>query len=81
MFIARHGSWNRSKLNGYDVVRVSTGADGKSAKVDALHDGLHGPDDQQVLGPARPTCCMMPDGSLLVSDEQSGAIYRVSYAR
>jgi glucose/arabinose dehydrogenase len=79
-FVARHGSWNRSKLNGYDVVRVSTGADGKSAKIEPFMTGFMDPATNKFWG--RPTdVLMMPDGSMLVSDEQSGAIYRVSYAK
>jgi glucose/arabinose dehydrogenase len=76
--VARRGSWNQNQLNGYDVVRVTATADGKNAKVDAVPHRLHGSGTNKFWG--RPVDVMqMPDGSLLVADEQNGAIYRVSY--
>ena len=79
MFIARHGSWNRTKLNGYDIVVARPSADGKSAKVAPFLTGMLDAKENKFLG--RPTDVMlMPDGSMLVSDEQNGAIYRISYA-
>lgn len=77
MFIARHGSWNRTQRVGYDVVRVSLDAQGKPTMHPFLGGLLEGND---FLG--RPTDVQqLPDGSLLVSDEQMGAIYRITYAR
>ena len=79
-FVARHGSWNRTKKSGFDVVRVTLGADGKTARVEPFLTGFLDPAKDTFWG--RPADVMvMPDGSLLVSDEQVGAIYRVSYAR
>jgi glucose/arabinose dehydrogenase len=79
MFIARKGSWNRTKKFGYDVVNVRPSADGKSAKVTPFMTGFLDAKSDQFWG--RPAYIMqMPDGSLLVSDEQLGAIYRVSYS-
>ena len=79
MFIARHGSWNRTKLAGYDVVVARASADGKSAKVTPFLTGMMDAKENKFFG--RPTDVMlMPDGSILVSDEQNGAIYRISYA-
>jgi glucose/arabinose dehydrogenase len=79
MFIARHGSWNRSKVLGFDVVVAKASADGKKVKVTPFLTGLVNAKDNKFVG--RPTDVMqMPDGSLLVSDEQNGAIYRISYA-
>ena len=78
MFIARRGSWNRTKLFAFDVVNVRTGADGKSAKVTPFLTGFR--DDKENKFWGRPVDVMvMPDGALLVSDEQNGAIYRISY--
>ena len=79
MFIARKGSWNRSKKFGYDVVNVRPSADGKSAKVKPFMSGFMDPKENTFWG--RPAyIAQMKDGSLLVSDEQLGAIYRITYS-
>lgn len=78
LFNARKGSWNRTKKIGYDVVMVKADAEGKNAKVEPFLTGFMNESDQSFWG--RPAYMMqMPDGALLVSDEQNGAIYRVSY--
>jgi glucose/arabinose dehydrogenase len=80
MLIARKGSWNRTKKSGYDVVRVTAGVDGRNAKVEPFVTGFLDEATQAFSG--RPAYLMqMPDGSVLVSDEQMGAIYRISYGR
>ena len=77
MFIARHGSWNRTQRSGYDVVNVTLDAAGKPTLRPFMGGLLEG---NTFLG--RPTDVQqMPDGSLLVSDEQMGAIYRITYAK
>ena len=79
-FVARKGSWNRSKKFGYDVVMVRADADGRNAKVTPFITGFMDPATDQMWG--RPVYMLqMPDGSMLLSDEQVGAIYRISYAR
>jgi glucose/arabinose dehydrogenase len=78
--VARRGSWNRQKLNGYDVVRVTPSADGRSARVDPFITGFMDPATNKFWG--RPVDVLqLADGSMLVADEQNGAIYRVSYSR
>ena len=80
MFIARKGSWNRSSKNGFDVVMVKADADGKNAKTAPFLTGFLDAQTQAFSG--RPAYLLqMPDGSMLVSDEQMGAIYRISYAK
>jgi glucose/arabinose dehydrogenase len=80
MFIARKGSWNRTTKFGYDVVNVRATPDGKNAKITPFMTGFMNPKDQSFWG--RPAYLLqMPDGAVLVSDEQLGAIYRVSYNR
>jgi len=80
MFIARKGSWNRTTKFGFDVVNVRATPDGKNVKVTPFMTGFMNPKDQSFWG--RPAYLLqMPDGAVLVSDEQLGAIYRVSYAR
>lgn len=81
MLIARKGSWNRTVKIGFDVVNVRPAADGKSAKVTPFMTGfLEDPKEAKFWG--RPAYLLqMPDGALLVSDEQLGAIYRISYKK
>ncbi|WP_096668934.1 PQQ-dependent sugar dehydrogenase [Polaromonas sp. AET17H-212] len=80
MFVARKGSWNRTKKNGYDVVVVRTDANGQNPKVTPFVTGFK--DDATDAFWGRPAYLLqMPDGSLLLSDEQLGAIYRISYAK
>jgi glucose/arabinose dehydrogenase len=75
--IARRGSWNREQKFGYDVVMART--DGGKATIEPFMTGLLDEKANEFFG--RPTYLLqMADGSLLVSDEQNGAIYRISYA-
>jgi glucose/arabinose dehydrogenase len=79
-FIARKGSWNREKPNGFDVVSARIGKDGKVAIRPFITGWQEGGQSYKFWG--RPAyVAQMPDGALLVSDEQVGAIYRVSYQR
>lgn len=76
-FIARRGSWNREQKFGYDVIIART--DGGKATLHPFMTGLLDTQKNEFFG--RPTYLLqMPDGSLLVSDEQNGAIYRISYS-
>jgi len=77
IFIAEHGSWNRSKKIGYRIKRVTL-AGGRVTGQEVFAEGwLQG---ENVSG--RPVDVeTMPDGSMLVSDDYAGAIYRISYAR
>ena len=78
MFLALHGSWNRSHRTGYEVVRVPL-HDGKASG--EYQDFLTGfvTEDGKVWG--RPVgIAVAKDGSLLVSDDGTGSIWRVSYA-
>ncbi len=80
IFVARRGSWNRSVQFGYDIANVRATADGRNAKVTPFMTGFLDPKTNQFWG--RPVDVLqLPDGSMLVSDEQNGAIYRVSYKK
>ena len=80
IFVARKGSWNRTKKFGYDVVTVRADPDGRNAKITPFMTGFLDPAKDEFSG--RPAYFLeLPDGSLLVSDEQLGAIYRISYGR
>ena len=75
IFIAEHGSWNRTERIGYRVARVVVEG-GRAVKQEIFAEGWL--DRGRVWG--RPVDIeVMPDGSLLVSDDHSGAIYRISY--
>lgn len=76
LFVAQHGSWNRSKPDGYRIALVRFKL-GKPVSEEVFIDGWLTKDDS-VLG--RPVDILeMPDGSLLISDDQSGLIYKVEY--
>ena len=81
IFIAEHGSWNRSKKSGYQVVRVVLDAQGRVLRHAPFVQGWLQVDAggrETVLG--RPAdVLVLPDGSLLISDDLGGAIYRVRY--
>jgi len=81
IFIAEHGSWNRSSKVGYRVVRVVLDAQGRVLGQETFVDGWLGKDSagrETVSG--RPVDVLaMPDGTLLISDDQAGTIYRVRY--
>ena len=81
-FIAEHGSWNRSVKQGFNVTRAVIGADGKVSKVEPFLTGFLQNEKADPPMWGRPVdVAGLPDGSLLVSDDYNGVIYRVSYAR
>ncbi|MGG5811404.1 PQQ-dependent sugar dehydrogenase [Falsiroseomonas sp. CW058] len=80
IFIARRGSWNRERLSGFDVVVAKLDAQGNVTGIEPFMTGWRDDANQRFLG--RPVDVhVMRDGSLLVADEQLGAIYRVTYGR
>ena len=77
IFIAEHGSWNRTTPIGYRISRVELN-DGKAVSYEAFADGwLKG---AKRLG--RPVDVLeLDDGSLLVSDDHANCIYRITYTK
>lgn len=76
VFIAEHGSWNRSTRVGYRVSLVRLDGDRATGYESFASGWLLG---GGVYG--RPVdLLVMPDGSMLVSDDHAGAIYRISYS-
>ncbi len=73
--IAEHGSWNRTKKSGYRVMTVRL----KGSQVVSYEPLVTGfMRDEKAWG--RPADVqMLPDGSLLISDDLAGAVYRVTY--
>ena len=81
MFVGQHGSWNRSVLSGYKVMFVPF-ANGKpsGAPEDFLTGFIADEGKGEVYG--RPVCVvLLPDGSLLVSDDAAKSIWKVSYKK
>lgn len=76
LFVAQHGSWNRSIPQGYQVSLVKFNL-GQPVSEQVFIDGWL-TQDYNVLG--RPVDILeMPDGSLLISDDKLGVIYKVTY--
>ncbi len=76
VFIAEHGSWNRSKKIGYRITLVRLEGD-RAVSYEPFAEGWLR--NEQVSG--RPVdLIVLEDGSMLVSDDYSGKIYRISYS-
>jgi glucose/arabinose dehydrogenase/thiol-disulfide isomerase/thioredoxin len=78
LFVAFHGSWNRSKPTGYKVVRLSK-SDGYSAPPQDFASGWLSPSGQRTGRPV--DVLTAPDGALLISDDAFGKIHRISYPK
>lgn len=77
IFIAEHGSWNRSEKIGYRITNVRIDGD-KGVTYETFADGWL--KDEETLG--RPTdIIVLEDGSMLVSDDKNGVIYRITYQK
>ncbi len=78
LFSAQHGSWNRTKPIGARILFTSLKADGTADKTEVFADGWLDTDTGLYRG--RPVdVAMMKDGSMLISDDFAGALYRVTY--
>ncbi|MBR1151885.1 sorbosone dehydrogenase family protein [Bradyrhizobium sp. JYMT SZCCT0428] len=78
IFIARHGSWNRTKKVGGDVLVARLNKDGSVKSVEPFLTGFV--EDNKYIG--RPVDVLqLKDGSLLVSDDYNGAVYRITYGK
>jgi len=76
IFVARHGSWNKTKKIGGDIIVVKLNKDGTVKSWEPFITGFL--QDNSYIG--RPVdIAVMKDGSLLISDDYAGAVYRVSY--
>ncbi|MCP4357457.1 MAG: sorbosone dehydrogenase family protein [Chloroflexi bacterium] len=77
LFIAQHGSWNRSELVGYKISRLPLDGSVPTGPVEDFATGWLD-DDGSVNG--RPVGLVVgPDGALYVSDDTAGLIYRIIY--
>jgi len=78
MFVASHGSWNRTKATGALINFVPLNPDGTAGKAEVFADGWL---DANGVYKGRPVdVAPMKDGSILISDDYVGAIYRVTYS-
>ena len=78
IIVARHGSWNKSKKQGGDVVVVKLNKDGTVKSMEPFITGFL--EDNKYVG--RPVDVMqLKDGSMLVSDDWNGAVYRITYGK
>ncbi|HET8531898.1 MAG TPA: PQQ-dependent sugar dehydrogenase [Methylomirabilota bacterium] len=78
IFIARHGPWNRTQKYAADVIAVFLNPNGTVKSAEPFLTGLV--ENNAYLG--RPVdVLVMKDGSLLVSDDHAGAVYRISYGK
>ena len=81
VFVAKHGSWNRSRKSGYSVSLLRLDAAGKVVGEEPFIEGWlsQGFFGQEYVSGRPVDLLVMPDGALLVSDDHAGRIYRVSY--
>jgi glucose/arabinose dehydrogenase len=76
IFSAQHGSWNRTVPIGARVMFTSLKEDGTADKTEPFAEGWN--DNGEYLG--RPVdVAQLPDGSIIVSDDLAGALYRIWY--
>lgn len=80
IFSAQHGSWNRTKPVGARVMFTPLKQDGSAGDTTVFAEGWLDGETGEYSG--RPVdIAQLPDGSILVSDDFAGAIYRISYGR
>ncbi|MBL6957739.1 MAG: PQQ-dependent sugar dehydrogenase [Rhodospirillales bacterium] len=78
-FVAQHGSWNRSDPDGYRVVRVRFDKNHKATGFEPFIEGWLQADGSAWGRPVDVT--ELPDGSLLLSDDRQGLVYRITYRK
>ena len=80
LFIAKHGSWNRSTKSGYEVVLARMDSTGTVTNQEIFVTGWLDTESQEAWG--RPVDVQeLKDGSLLISDDVANCIYRLSYTQ
>jgi glucose/arabinose dehydrogenase len=81
LFVANHGSWNRSRRTGYDIIRVPMKNGRPTGGYDDFVTGwMLGENQREVWG--RPVgLLVLADGSLLISDDGAEKIWRVTYGK
>jgi glucose/arabinose dehydrogenase len=77
IFFARHGSWNRTKKVGGDIVAVFLNPNGTVKSTETFITGFLGPDNNYIGRPV--DVLFTKDGSMLISDDYNGAVWRVTH--
>jgi glucose/arabinose dehydrogenase len=77
VLIAEHGSWNRSKKVGYRISLVRM-VGGEAVGYEVFAEGWL--QNEEAAG-RQVDLLVLDDGSMLVSDDQNGIVYRISYSR
>jgi glucose/arabinose dehydrogenase len=78
VFVARHGPWNKTNKVGGDIVVVKLNKDSSVKSVEPFMTGFI--ENNNYIG--RPVNVQqLKDGSLLVSDDRNGAVYRITYGK
>jgi len=80
IFIAKHGSWNRTQKSGYEISLATLDENGSVKGVSSFASGWLDESTQKAWG--RPVDVQeLQDGSLLISDDMANCIYRVYYTK
>lgn len=77
-FVALRGSWNRKPASGYELVRIRFDAQGQAQKIEPFITGFMSREGTSHYGRLAGVA-VLPDGSLLFSDDANGVLYRISY--
>lgn len=77
IFVAQHGSWNRTTPIGARIMFTNLSEDGTADTTEVFAEGWLSSNNEYMGRPV--DVAVLPDGSLLVSDDYAGAIYRISY--
>ena len=77
-FVALRGSWNRKPASGYELARVRFDAGGRPTRVESFVKGFMSRDGTAHYGRLSGVA-VMRDGSILLSDDANGVLYRISY--
>ena len=77
-FVALRGSWNRKPASGYELARIRFDANGQATRIESFVSGFMSRDGTGQYG--RPCgVAVLRDGSILLSDDANGVIYRITY--
>ncbi len=83
LFVALHGSWNRSIPTGYKIMRVKIDDKGQATEKDDFITGwIHPGETHKGVWMGRPVdVAVGPEGAMYISDDAAGLIYRVTWSK
>ena len=79
LFVALHGSWNRSVPVGYKIIRIPLTGGSPGQPQDFATGWMASEGDRGSVWGRPVDVLVAPDGALLISDDDGGAIYRIMY--